>query len=473
MISYFTSRRADNSTFFIGNRKMPWLAVALAMITAPISGVTFISVPGMVATKGYGYLQMCLGFIVGYFIIALVLVPLYYRHNIVSIYSFLETRFGKEAYKTGAWFFLISKILGTSVKFLVVCLSLQVLVFEPLGLPFIANVAVTMLLIGAYTFNGGVKTVIWTDMFKSICLVVSVCLCIYFVSSRLGFTSSVFFNKVVEHPGSRIFFFDDPAGGNYFWKQFIAGIFLVVAMTGLDQDMMQHTLSCKNSKSSRKNLYLSSFLQCAVITLFLSLGTLLLIFMERYSISLPDKTDDIFATVAFHDEMPFIVGILFVLGLISASYSSMGSALTSLTTSFTVDILGGQKKYEDVQLVKVRRKVHIGIAVAMIGIILGFFYLNNQDAISAVYTMASYTYGPILGLFVFGIFSRKQVNPRFVAIVCILAPLLSWVIQWVCKTWLDYTIGYELLLLNAALILLGISLLPSTETKRLPQVARN
>lgn len=448
---------------------MPWPAVALAMITAPISGVTFISVPGMVATKGYGYLQMCLGFIVGYYIIALILVPLYYRHNIVSIYSFLENRFGREAYKTGAWFFLISKILGTSVKFLVVCISLQILVFEPLGLPFLTNVIITMLLIGLYTFNGGVKTVIWADMFKSICLIGSISLCIYIISEHIGFSFSDFYYKVIEHPDSKMFFFENPSDGNYFWKQFIAGVFLVIAMTGLDQDMMQHTLSCKNSESSRKNLYMSSFLQFAVIALFLFLGSLLIIFMERYNVEIPSKTDDIFAMVAFHKEMPLIVGILFILGLISSSYSSMGSALTSLTTSFTVDILEGQKKYNDQKLVKIRRKVHISIAVTMIVIILGFFYLNNQDAISAVFTLASYTYGPILGLFFFGIFSMKRVNTKMVAIICVLAPVLSWMVQWYCKNYFDYIVGYELLLINAGFIILGLNLLPAVE----PQTEKN
>ncbi|MCH5235959.1 MAG: sodium:solute symporter [Muribaculaceae bacterium] len=461
LISRLTSRRANNNTFFIGNRKMPWVVVALAMITAPISGVTFISVPGMVLSKGYGYLQMCLGFIVGYFIIAWVLVPLYYRHNIVSIYSFLETRFGKETYKTGAWFFLISKILGTAVKFLVVCFVLQMLVFQPLGIPFIVNVFLTISLIGLYTFKGGVKTVIWADIFKSLCLVTSIGLCIYFICRHLGFSGNEFYHQVVHHPSSRVFFFDNPSEGSYFWKQFIAGIFLVVAMTGLDQDMMQHTLSCKNSKSSKKNLVLSSFLQFAVIALFLSLGTLLVVYMERCSIEPPSKSDDLFTLVAFHSDMPLIVGILFILGLVSASYSSVGSALTSLTTSYTVDIVEAPKKYQDKELGKVRNLVHIAISLVLIGVIMGFYYLNNQDAISAVFTLATYTYGPILGLFVFGIFSKKQVNGRYVTAICFAAPLLAWLFQWLGKTYFDYTTGYELLLINAGFVLLGLSLLPS------------
>ncbi|MCH5241325.1 MAG: sodium:solute symporter [Muribaculaceae bacterium] len=461
LISRLTSKRANNSTFFVGNRKMPWLIVALAMITAPISGVTFISVPGMVLNKGYSYLQMCLGFIVGYFIIAWVLVPLYYRHNIVSIYSFLETRFGRETYKTGAWFFLMSKILGTAVKFLVVCYVLQILVFEPLGIPFIFNVLLTISLISLYTLQGGVKTVIWADIFKSLCLVTSIALCIFFICNHLEFSGKDFYHNVITHNSSRIFFFDNISEVSYFWKQFIAGIFLVVAMTGLDQDMMQHTLSCKNSNSSKKNLILSSVLQFLVIALFLSLGTLLLIYMETYSIIPPEKSDDLFATIAFHETMPIIIGILFIIGLVSASYSSVGSALTSLTTSYTVDILDATKKYDDMELGKVRKSVHIGLAIVLIIVIIAFYYLNNQDAISAVFTLASYTYGPILGLFIFGIFSKKQVNSRYAAIVCFMAPIISWLIQWTGKTFLNYTTGYELLLINAGLILLGLTLLPS------------
>lgn len=465
LISHFSSRKANNSTFFIGNRKMPWPLVALAMITAPISGVTFISVPGMVLTKGFSYLQMCLGFIIGYLVIAFVLVPLYYRNNIVSIYSFLENRFGKEAYKTGAWFFLISKILATAVKFLVVCLVLQLLVFDPLGFPFQANVLITISLIGIYTFRGGVKTVIWTDMFKSLCLVVSVTLCIIFISRNLGLSFHEVPETITSHGASRIFFFDNPSEGTYFWKQFIAGIFLVVAMTGLDQDMMQHTLCCKNTKSSKKNLAVSSVLQFCVIALFLCLGILLALYMGNHSLETPAKSDDLFATVAFHEDMPIIVGILFILGLVSASYSSVGSALTSMTTSFTVDILEARKKYDEERVVKLRKLVHMGLAVSMIFIIMGFFYLNNQDAISAVFTLASYTYGPILGLFVFGIFSKKQIDARYVAIVCVLAPILSWLIQWGGKALFDYETGFELLLINATLILIGLNMLPSAKNQ--------
>lgn len=467
LISYFTSKKADNSTFFIGNRRMAWPAVALAMITAPISGVTFISVPGMVLTKGYGYLQMCLGFIVGYLVIAWILVPIYYRHNIVSIYTFLEERFGKETYKTGAWFFLISKILGTAVKFLVVCLVLQILVFEPLGIPFLANVIITIALIGLYTLRGGVKTVIWADMFKSLTLVLSIAFCIFFVLRELNIASGDLFEIVGSHHSSQVLFFDNPSESTYFWKQFIAGIFLVIAMTGLDQDMMQHSLSCKNSASSRKNLCLSSFLQVVVISLFLVLGTLLVIYMETHSVETPGKTDDLFATIAFHKDMPLIVGVLFVLGLVSSSYSSVGSALTSLTTSYTLDIMEAKKKYNENKLGKVRIRVHWGIVLIMIGVIMAFYYLNDQDAISAVFTLASYTYGPILGLFIFGIFFDKEVNSKYVALVCLFAPILSWLFQWFVNYYWGYEVGFELLLINASFIVLGLFLLPSAEKKEI------
>ena len=450
---------------------MAWPVVALAMITAPISGITYISVPGMVISKGYGYLQMCFGFIIGYLVIAWILIPIYYKHNIISIYSFLETRFGREAYKTGALFFLVSKVLGTAVKFLIVCMVLQTLVFDPIGFPFIINIVLTIGLIGLYTINGGVKTVVWADIAKSLCLVVAVTLCIYFIATDLKLSLSDFFQNVLQRSESRIFFFDNPMEGTYFWKQFIAGIFLVVAMTGLDQDMMQHTLSCRDPKSSRKNLLLSPFLQFFVIFLFLILGSLLIIYMETYSLIPPEKSDNIFALVAFHENLPIIVGALFILGLVSSSYSSVGSALTSLTTSFTIDILEAPKKYDEKDLGRVRKISHICISIILGVLILAFFYLNNQDAITAIFTLASYTYGPILGLFIFGIFTDRQVKTKYVALICFLAPCISWVIQWLGRIYLDYETGYELLLINAFIVVAGLRLLPSESAKLIKETA--
>ncbi len=456
-VAWMASRGGDNSTFFTGNRRSPWPIVAFSMIGAAISGVTFISVPGMVVAKGYSYLQMVAGFIVGYVLIAVVLVPLFYRLNLVSIYGYLGERFGRKSYKSGAWIFFISKILGASVRFFVVCAVLQALVCGPLGIPFEVNVGVTIALIWLYTVNGGVKTLIWTDTLKSVCLIGSVALCIYFVAAHLGFDFGEMSRRISAHDSSRVFFFDDPKSETYFWKQFVAGVFMAIAMNGLDQDMMQRHLACRDSMSSRKNMIFSGVMQLFVIGLFLLLGTLLLIFMETEGIPLPGKTDEIFGLVAAHPLMPATVGILFILGLISSAYSAAGSALTSLTTSFTVDILDAPASADDQRrLTTLRRRVHVAMSAMMGLIIIAFYHISEDDAISAVYTLASYTYGPILGLFAFGLFSRRSVRDRYVPLVCILAPVASWAVQWCLVRYTGYHIGFELLLLNAALTVVGL-----------------
>lgn len=459
LVGRLSSRGADNSTFFTGGRTAPWPMVAFAMVGAMISGVTFISVPGMVVTKGYAYLQMVLGFIVGYFVIAFVLVPLFYRRKLISIYGYLEERFGRSTYRSGAWFFFASKMLGAAVRFFVVCAVLQLLVFDPLGIPFIVNVAFTIALIWLYTVNGGVKTLIWTDTLKSFCLISSVVLCIYFVARNLGLGFGDMVQAIRSHPSSQMFFFDDPMAGTYFWKQFVAGVFMAVATNGLDQDMMQRNLACRDSRQSQKNMIVSGIAQFFVVALFLMLGTLLAIFLERNGIALPEKSDDIFGMVATHSAMPAIVAILFVLGLVSAAYSAAGSALTSLTTSFTVDILGAHKTKTDDALTRTRKRVHIGMSAIMGLIIVIFYYMSNQDAISAVYTLASYTYGPILGLFVFGLALGRPVRDRFVPVVCLAAPALSWFTQWALARYAGYETSFELLLINAAYTFIGLFLL--------------
>lgn len=459
VISWFASRGSNNSTFFNGNRQAPWGLVAFAMIGAAISGVTFISVPGMVAAKGYSYLQMVLGFIVGYFAIAFVLVPIFYRRNLISIYGYLEDRFGKSTYHTGAWFFFVSKMLGAAVRFYVVCVVLQSMVFGPLGIPFAITVVVSILLIWIYTVQGGVKTLIWTDTLKSFCLVASVGLCIYFIAGNLGLNFGEAFSAVTSHSSFKMFYFDDPLAGTYFWKQFLAGIFMAIALNGLDQDMMQRNLACRDSRQSQKNMIVSGITQFFVIALFLILGTMLLIYMDSKGMAHPAKPDDTFAAVVDSPGMPIIVGILFIVGLVSAAYSAAGSALTSLTTSFTVDIMGANRRMDDRWLAITRRLVHLGMSVAMGLVIIAFYYLSNQDAISAVYTLASYTYGPILGLFVFGLACKRPVRDCLVPAVCILAPVLSWVTQWTLKEYCNYTTSFELLLMNAAFTILGLLLL--------------
>ncbi|MEF9924707.1 MAG: sodium:solute symporter [Muribaculaceae bacterium] len=460
IVSYIAGRKADNAGFFTGNRTAPWYLAAFAMIGAAISGVTFISVPGMVAEKGFSYLQMVLGFIVGYFVIAFVLVPLFYKRNLISIYGYLEQRFGASTYKSGAWFFFVSKMLGAAVRFYVVCVVLQILVFAPLNIPFAINVIVTILLIWLYTFQGGVKTIIWTDTLKTVCLISSVILCIYFIAGNMNLGFNEMVSNISNHKTSQMFFFDNPKEGTYFWKQFLAGIFMVIATVGLDQDMMQRTLACKNYKESQKNMMVSGVMQFFVIGLFLILGTLLVMYVE-YSptLELPKKSDELFGLVAADSSMPIIVGILFIIGLVAAAYSAAGSALTSLTTSFTVDILKAHEKQDDAKLTKTRKLVHLGMSVVMGLVIIVFYIISNQDAISAVYTLASYTYGPILGLFAFGMFMKRNVRDKFVPIACVAAPILCYFIQYLLNSQFGYVMSFELLILNALVTFIGLLLL--------------
>lgn len=457
-ISYFTGRNSDNQGFFTGNRKSSWYVVAFAMIGSAISGVTFVSVPGMVADSSFSYLQMVIGFAVGQIIIAFVLIPLFYKLNLTSIYEYLEERFGISSYKTGAWFFFISKMLGAAVRLFVVCLVLQLLVFGPLGIPLIINVAITVFLVWLYTFQGGVKTLIWTDSLKTFCLIFSSGLCIYYVSSNLGLNFTEMINTIKNSDMSKTFFFDDVKDGKFFWKQFLAGVFLVISTTGLDQDFMQKVLSVKTSRDSQKNMITSGILQIFVILLFLMLGVLLYMFANKNGITA--SKDDLFPTIAFNENFPLIVGILFIIGLISAAYAAAGSALTALTTSFTVDILGSTKKNNSEQTTKTRKKVHIAMAVVMGIVILIIHALNNTSVINAVYILASYTYGPILGMFVFGIFTKGKVRDKFVPIVALSSPVICLIIDLNSKTWFNgYEFSHDRLILNAALTFIGLTLL--------------
>lgn len=464
-VGRLSSRRAGNSTFFSGERRAPWPLVAFAMIGAAISGVTFISVPGMVVGKGYAYLQMVLGFIVGYVVIAYLLVPLFYKRNLVSIYGYLEERFGRRYYKAGAWMFMVSKLLGASVRFFVVCAVLQLLVFDVWEVPFAVNVAVTIGLIWLYTSRGGVKTLIWTDVVKSACLILSVVLCIYYISRNMGIGLGDLPGEIGGHGTARMWHFDDVKSASYFWKQFVAGVFMAIATNGLDQDMMQRHLACRDSHSSRKNMILSGVMQFFVIAMFLFLGTLLMIYCERGGIDLPAKSDELFGMVAWHQGMPVWVGVLFVLGLISAAYSAAGSALTSLTTSMTIDILDGQRRYggDERKMARVRRRVHVVMSALMACVIIAFYYMSSDDAISAVYMLASYTYGPILGLFAFGMVSRRRVDDRFAMGVVVGAPALSWIVAWGLERMWGYETSFELLLINAAITIAALGVFSKRE----------
>jgi len=456
-VSYVSGRKADNAGFFTGNRKSPWYVVAFATIGAAISGVTFVSVPGMVATGGFSYLQMVLGFAVGQLIIAFVLIPLFYRMNLVSIYEYLENRFGVTTYKLGAWFFFVSKMLGASIRLFIVCVVLQLLVFDPLGLPFVLNLFFTVGIVWLYTFRGGVKSLIWTDSLKTFSLIVTVGLCIFYIARNLdGSLWSIMANTEM----SKIFFFDDVNDKRFFFKQFLAGVFTVIALTGLDQDLMQKTLSCKNTRDSQKNMITSGILQVFVNLLFLMLGVLLYTYAANNQIVLPEKGDEVFPFLATQGYFPVIVSVLFVVGLISAAYAAAGSALTALTTSFMVDILGATKKKSEKEVSSTRMKVHIAMAVVNAVGIYVINILNNTSVIDTVYKLASYTYGPLLGIFVFGIFIKKQVRDRYVPWVAIASPVLTLMFDLNSKVWFNgYEFSHERLILNALFTFLGLCLL--------------
>ena len=464
-VAWISGRRADNAGFFTGNRRTPWYMAAFAMIGAAISGVTFISVPGSVAVDSFSYMQMVAGFTVGQFVVAFVLIPLFYRLRVVSLYEYLDDRFGVASHRTGAWFFVISKIRGAALRVYVVCAVLQLLVFDRYGLPFWFNALITMAFVWLYTQQGGVKSLIWTDSLKTFCLVASLVLSIVFIMRGLDFSFSDTVREVSSSPMSRIFFFDDPASDRYFWKMFAAGIVLLVCMTGLDQDLMQRNMSCATPRDSQKNIVLTAVSQIVVIFLFLVLGVLLYLYMEHRGLAMPEKTDQVFSLVAVGGGLPLVVGVLFVIGLISSTYSAAGSALTALTTSFTVDILEGTKRYGEARLTRIRRGVHVAMALGMALVILAFGYLADDSVINLVYKVASYTYGPILGMFVFGMFTRLRVRDRWMPLVAVAAPVLSGFLQWWALEAWDYRIGFELLIYNALFTVIGMLLLVKRHEK--------
>ena len=464
-VAWISGRRADNAGFFTGNRRTPWYMAAFTMIGAAISGVTFISVPGSVAVDSFSYMQMVAGFTVGQFVVAFVLIPLFYRLRVVSLYEYLDDRFGVASHRTGAWFFFISKILGAALRVYVVCAVLQLLVFDRYGLPFWFNALITMAFVWLYTQQGGVKSLIWTDSLKTFCLVASLVLSIVFIMRGLDFSFSDTVREVSSSPMSRIFFFDDPASDRYFWKMFAAGIVLLVCMTGLDQDLMQRNMSCATPRDSQKNIVLTAVSQIVVIFLFLVLGVLLYLYMEHRGLAMPEKTDQVFSLVAVGGGLPLVVGVLFVIGLISSTYSAAGSALTALTTSFTVDILEGTKRYGEARLTRIRRGVHVAMALGMALVILAFGYLADDSVINLVYKVASYTYGPILGMFVFGMFTRLRVRDRWMPLVAVAAPVLSGFLQWWALEAWDYRIGFELLIYNALFTVIGMLLLVKRHEK--------
>ena len=453
-ISRWSARRSSgNDTFFRAGRRSPWPLVAFGMVGASISGVTFVSVPGMVLSSQMTYLQVCMGFILGYLAVAFVLLPVYYRLNLTSIYTYLGQRLGPEAYKTGAWFFLVSKMVGAAIKFYVVCIILQQFVMSAWGVPFWLTVTVMVLLIWLYTRHGGVRTLVFTDTFQTICLFTVLLLIIYIVTQQLGFSLSEAVSAVANDARSRVFVFDDWTSPQYFWKELVSGIFIVVVMTGLDQDMMQKNLTCRTLREAQKDMcsYGVAFLPANL--LFLSLGVLLAQLFEAQGVAIPAKGDELLPMFVSGDatyHLSLLTSHLFVIGIVAASFSSADSALTSLTTSFCVDI---RKQPADERL---RRRVHLAMCIVFVGVIVAFDSLNNRSLIDAIYTIVGYTYGPLLGLFAFGLFTRRGVRGRWVPVVCVLSPLMCYAVSTISEQLWGYHFGYELLLLNGLLTFVGL-----------------
>lgn len=455
VISRLTARRSDNETFYRAGRRSPWYMVAFGMVGASISGITFVSVPGMVLKTDMTYLQMCVGFILGYFIIGLVLLPVYYKLNLTTIYTYLKERLGQRSYKTGAWFFLISKMTGAAVRFYVVCIILQKFVLSAYGIPFPVTVLAMVLLIWLYTRRSGIKTLVWTDTFQTFCMFAALILIIFNVIDRLGMTTSEAVSAIVNDVHSRVFVFDDWISRQNFWKQFLSGAFVAVVMTGFDQDMMQKNLTCKTLRDAQKDVCTYGLAFVPANLLFLSLGVLLTILASRMGIALPEQGDDLLPMFAASGRLGDSVVVLFTIGVVAAAFSSADSALTALTTSFCVDIVGRQ---DDERL---RRRAHIGVAVVFIGFVLAFKALNNTSVIDAIYILCSYTYGPLLGLFSYGLITHRPTCDRLVPYVCVASPLLCLLIDNAVASTTGYKFGYEMLMLNGLLTFLGLYIIGS------------
>lgn len=457
LISYRSRKGNDNSSFFIANRATSWYMATFAMIGAAMSGVTFISVPGSVATDSFSYLQMVVGFTIGQFIVAFVLIPLFYRRGVISLYQYLEQRFGVTTHRTGAWCFLVAKIIAAALKVYIVCVVMQLLLFDSVGIPFFVNVLCTVFVVWLYTRWGGVRALIPTDSLQSLCLVAAVVISIWALCSTMGWSVGEVYEQVKSSSYSRIWFFDDVNSDRYFWKMVVGGALCLVAMTGLDQDMMQRNMSCRSVRESQVNVVLTALCQIVVIALFLVLGVLLYRYMEFAQMQMPESGDEVFAMVATHGSLPLIVGVIFIAGLISSTCSSAGSALTALTTSFTLDIMPKSAQQNEKALRRLRERVHIVMALVMVVAILLFDVINDDGVINLIFRIAGYTYGPILGLFVFGMVTRRRVSERFVPIISIVAPLASYVLQWALARYCDYHIGFELLGYNALFVIFGLA----------------
>jgi SSS family transporter len=459
LISYLTGKEDTNEAFFKANKSAPWYLVAFGMIGASLSGVTFISVPGAVEARQFGYLQVVFGYFFGYLIIAYVLLPIYYKLNLTSIYTYLRDRFGNTSYKTGSIAFLISRIVGASFRLFLVAKVLQLLIFDSLGIPFSITVIITVALIWLYTFKGGIKTIIYTDALQTFFMLVAVIVTITFLANALDLNSfSQVYTNVTESAMSKVFFLDTINDSQYFIKSFLAGMFIAITMTGLDQDMMQKNLTCKNLKEAQKNMVSFSVVLIFVNILFLVLGLLLTQYATQNGINA--TKDDLFPTIAMLPEIGIMTSAFFLLGLIAAAYSSADSALTSLTTSFCIDIIELDKKPKEQQK-KVRKKVHVFISMVLILVIILFNSLfKDVSVIWELFKAAGYTYGPLLGLFAFGILTKSQIKDKYVWIIAVIAPIVSYIINQYSEVLLNgYQIGFEILIINGLLTFLGLVLI--------------
>ena len=482
-VSWFTSRNADTETFFTAKRSSPWLLVAIGMIGASLSGVTFISLPGAVGAPhtylgdtgellynknvGFSWMQMVIGFLIGYFVIATVLLPIYYKLGVSTIYSYLGDRFGPQSHKTGSAFFILSRVVGAAFRLFLVAIVLQKFLMDPLGIPFSLTVLITIALIWVYTFSGGIKTIVVTDTLQTICMIVAVVMTIYYIMQGLDTDFSGMVDMIQESQYSKMFYFDTGwADPNNFYKQIISGALMAIVMTGLDQDMMQKNLTCKTLGESQKNIFTFSFILIFANILFLSLGALLYIYAAKEGVDIPVARDQLYPTIALN-HLPSIIGVIFILGLIAAAYSSADSALTALTTTFCLDFLDfGKKGRTESNKKTTRLIVHIGFSVVLLATILLAKELEETSIINQLFTFAGYTYGPILGLFAFGILTKRSIKDNFVILICIIAPIISYVVNTNSVAWLGgFTFGHTIIALNGLITFIGLWLISSSAVK--------
>ncbi len=464
VITWLTSRNSTNQSYFLGNKSSPWYVIAYGMIGASLSGVTFISVPGWVNQTQFSYLMVVFGYLAGYIVIATVLLPLYYRLNLTSIYAYLEQRFGFYSYQSGAFFFIISRVIGASFRMFLVVSVLQHFVFAQWGVPFYVTVLIFIGLILLYTYEGGIKTIIWTDTLQTTFMLLGVIISVYIISKELGYSFSELVNTIKKSDYSQIIF-TDVNDKRFFLKQFFSGMFITITMTGLDQEMMQKNLSCRSLKDAQKNMISFSLVLVLINLLFLSLGVVLYQYAQQKGIALPSNSDELFPTLAIKYLGSF-AGLVFIIGLISAAYPSADGALTSLTTSFCVDILGINRKKElnEKQKIRMRYAVHFGFAFLLFLVIVIFNNINDQAVVGKLFTVAGYTYGPLLGLYSFGLFTKNTVKDKWVPLVCILSPIICYVLNANSQAWLNgYKFGFELLIVNGMITFIGLLILKNVK----------